>query len=114
MRSIRALLLMGSAQSGIGKSSECRYRISGSARQPGLRRHGEFPVIEDDTGNTGSTYTDISIAASTRYSYRVKSRKSRDTARSRASEMLRPWRPRPTLQLRARPLSRAPRHWERR
>ena len=76
--SIRALLLMGlSAQSGIGKSSECQYRMSGSARQPGLRRHGVFTVIEDDTGNTGSTYTENSIAASTRYTYRVKARKSR-------------------------------------
>ena len=76
--SIRAVLLMGlSAQSGIAKSSECQYRISGSARQPGLRRHGEITVIEDDTGNTNSTYIDSSVAASTRHNYRVKARKPR-------------------------------------
>ena len=67
-----------SAQSGIGNSSECQYRISGSGPQPGLRRHGEITVIEDDSGNTGATYTDNSVAASTRYIYyRVKARKPR-------------------------------------
>ena len=37
---------------------------------------GDFTVIEDDTGDAGTTYTDSGVAASTRYTYRVKARNS--------------------------------------
>ena len=35
---------------------------------------GAFTVIEDDTGNADTSYTDTTVAASSRYVYRVKAR----------------------------------------
>ena len=35
---------------------------------------GDFTVIEDDTGNSATAYTDSSVDAATRYTYRIKAR----------------------------------------
>ena len=42
---------------------------------------GSFTVIENDTGNANTTYTDTSVAASSRYVYRVKARNANGLSR---------------------------------
>ena len=41
-------------------------------RLPGVDPEGQFDELVADTGTTATTYTDTSVAAETRYTYRIK------------------------------------------
>ncbi len=55
-----------------GDSSITGYQVL--RRTPAIHARHEFETIEDDTANSGTSYTDTSVAAETRYIYRVKAR----------------------------------------
>ena len=58
---------------------------------------GDFTTIEDDTGTNATTYTDDTVAPSTRYAYRVKARNAHGLSqRSKSVRATTPAEPEPT------------------
>ncbi len=55
-----------------GDTSITGYQVL--RRNPAIHDPGVFDVIEDDTGNSDTRYTDATVAPETRYRYRVKAR----------------------------------------
>ena len=62
-----------------GDSSITGYQIL--RRNRDIDAKGDFTIIEDDTGTAATTYTDDTVAPSTRYGYRVKARNAHGLSR---------------------------------
>ena len=77
-----------------GDSSITGYQVLRRNRDTDAK--GNFTIIEDDTGTAATTYTDDSVAPSTRYGYRVKARNAHGLSpRSRSVRADTPAEPEP-------------------
>ena len=66
-----------------GDSSITGYQVL--RRKRGEDGRGVFELVEDDTGNTTTSYTDSSVVASTAYGYRVRARNAHGLSERSAS-----------------------------
>ena len=66
--------VIGIVVTSVDASAVETYAVSFARNAPLLNADGSFTVIENDTGDANTAYTDTSVAESSRYVYRVKAR----------------------------------------